>query len=143
MNVAYDLDGAGEMLRPVPAEAAKREHPHGEVVEVLAVAVRFLADAVAARATENAVDRAHEILGLIEERRLFEVAVERDKQDQAEGVGPQIAQPVRPDALAPHPVELGEDVIGPLKQSPLDVVSASASALRPASRCCSARCRFR
>jgi hypothetical protein len=37
--------------------------------------------------------------------------VERDVENDAEGVGPEIAQAVRPDALGPHPVKLGEDVV--------------------------------
>lgn len=52
--------------RTIAAKHGKRIEPHGEIVEILAFAVRLLADADAARPPEHAIDLGHQSFGLIE-----------------------------------------------------------------------------
>jgi hypothetical protein len=44
------------------------------------------------------------------------VPVQRDEQDQSEGIGPEIAAAIRPDALGAHPGKLGEDGVDVLQR---------------------------
>ena len=46
-------------------EHGERIEPHGEVVEILTVAIRLFADANAARAAENAIDLGDQSFGLV------------------------------------------------------------------------------
>ena len=80
-------------------------------MEILAVAVGRLADPDAARPAQNALDFRHEPFRLAQKRLVPEVATQGHEKDEPEGVSPEIAQAVRPDALLAHPVEFREDVI--------------------------------
>src|SRR5438067_6721550 len=92
------------------AEASEGVEPHREIVEILTVAVRRFADAVAALPAEYAVHVDDEIARRVEPALLARFAEERDVEHQPEGVGPEVAQAIGPDALAAHPVELADDI---------------------------------
>jgi hypothetical protein len=79
-------------------------------VEILAVAVRLLADADAARPPEHAIDLGNQSFGLIEITFVPQRLIERHEKHETECIGPQIAQAVRPDPLLAHPGELVERV---------------------------------
>ena len=53
------------------AETAKCEKPHGQIVEVLAIPIRRLADANASPAAEDALDLGDEPARLLEKTRVF------------------------------------------------------------------------
>ena len=111
MDVLGNADALLAIVRLVLAEAGERVEPHGEIVEILAVAVRRFADAVAALPAEHAVDVDHEIARRIEPALLARFAEQRNVEHETEGIGPQIPQAIGPDALAAHPVELADDII--------------------------------
>ena len=96
--------------RTIAAKHGKRIEPHGEIVEILAVAVRLLADADAARPPEHAIDLGHQSFGLIEITFVARRLIERYEKHDTERIGPQIAQAVRPDPLLAHPGELVDRV---------------------------------
>src|SRR5665648_171106 len=84
-------------------------------MEVLAVAVRLLADADAALAPEHSFHLGDHPQRLVEIFLLFERVVEGSEQDDAESVRPEIAKAVRPDALLAHPGELSKDSVNVLE----------------------------
>src|SRR5665648_789268 len=84
-------------------------------MEVLAVAVRLLADADAALAPEHTFHLGDHPQRLVEIFLFFERVVEGREQDDAECVRPKIAQPVWPDALFAHPGELLQDSVNVLE----------------------------
>ena len=79
-------------------------------MEILAIAVGRFADANAAGAAKHAIDFSDHPFGLVEVPALFQRDVERDKENDTEGIGPQIPETVRPDALRTHPGKLVDDV---------------------------------
>src|SRR6266516_271474 len=93
------------------AETAKREQPHGEIVEVLAVPIRRLADANASLAAEHALDLGDEPARLLEKARVFGYVVERYEQHQPEGIGPQISRSIGPDPRFTHPLETIQRIV--------------------------------
>ena len=112
---ADKIDAHLRVVRHMAAEHGERVQPHREVVKILAVAIGRFADANAARATEHAIDFRDEPFRLVEVAALFRFGVQRDQQDDAEGIGPQIAPPIGPDAFRAHPGELVEHVSGSLQ----------------------------
>ena len=87
----YAVERAGAML----AEPGEPEEPHRKIMEILTVSIRRLADADASRPSEHPLDLRHQALGFIEPSLVAQGAEQRDVKDDAEGVGPEIAQPVR------------------------------------------------
>ena len=76
--------------------------------------------AVAARSEclvsgQHALDLGHELLGGVEVSQISKLSVKRDQQHQAERIGPQVTQAVRPDPPMPHPIELVDDVVDVLQ----------------------------
>ena len=116
MDLPRESDALVRDSGTVAPEHGERVEPHGEVVEILTVAVRLFADADAARAAENAIDLGDQPFGLVKVALLAQRFVERDEKHEPEGIGPQIAQAVRPDPLFTHPIELLEH-IGRIGQS--------------------------
>ena len=80
-------------------------------MEILSVAVGLLADADPTRPAEDAIDFRRQPFRLADKPVLAEVLVERNQKHHSEGIGPQIAQSVGPDAVFPHPAQLGEHVV--------------------------------
>jgi hypothetical protein len=70
------------------AEAAEREHPHGEIVEVLPVTVGRLADADPDRPAEDAVDLSNHPFCLVQVPIVPRGMVKGDEQDHPERVRP-------------------------------------------------------
>ena len=89
-NVLGDADALLAIGGLVLAEAGEGVEPHREIMEILAVAVRRFADAVAALPAEHAVHVDDEIARRIEPALLARFAEQRDVKHQPEGVGPQI-----------------------------------------------------
>jgi hypothetical protein len=80
-------------------------------MEILPVAVGRLADAIAAPAAEDPVDLADQPFRLVEPALFAGLAEQRYVENEAEGVRSEIAEAIRPDALAAHPVQLSGYVI--------------------------------
>ena len=89
----------------MPREYSQRIKPHGEIMEILPVAVGFLANPDAALAAQYAIDLSDDPTGVIDKFRLLQGLGKRDEQNDSERICPQIAQPIRPDAALAHPVE--------------------------------------
>jgi len=79
-------------------------------MEILAIAVGRFADADAAGTPKHALGFSNKPFRLVEIPALFQFGIERNEEDDAEGVGPQIPEAVRPDALGTHPGQLVEDI---------------------------------
>ena len=84
-------------------------------MEILAVAVGLLPDADAPLASEHPINLGHQAYGLVEEALLLQLLIKGDEQYEAKGVGPQIAETIRPDALCTHPSEFAEDIVDVLE----------------------------
>ena len=107
------LDQADALLtigRNVTGESGERIEPHRQVMEVLSIAIRFFTDANAARTAEDTVDFRRYPFGLAEVSLLSKLIIQRDEENDAESVRPQIAKPIRPYALFAHPIELVQDI---------------------------------
>jgi hypothetical protein len=70
---------------------------------------------VAVVSGQHALDLGHELLGGVEVSQISKLSVKRDQQHQAERIGPQVTQAVRPDPPMPHPIELVHDVVDVLQ----------------------------
>ena len=71
---------------------------------------RIRASTKVANTPKHAIDFSNKPFRLVEIPALFQFGVERDEEDDAEGVRPQIPEAVRPDALGTHPCQLVEDI---------------------------------
>jgi hypothetical protein len=83
-------------------------------VEILPIAVGLFPDANAPLPPKHAIDLRHEFLRVVQIGLLVECLIERDKKNEAESIGPKIAQPVRPNPLRAHPRKLAQDIINVL-----------------------------
>ena len=79
-------------------------------MEILSIAIGLFADANPAWAPEHALHLGHDPLGLVHEVAIAELFPKRDQQNDAEGIGAEITQPVRPDPLLAHPLETPQDL---------------------------------
>src|SRR4029077_17001280 len=89
-------------------------NPQGEKVEILPIAVGLFPDTNAALSPKHAVDLSHEFHCPVQIGLLIKCPIERDKKNEAESIGPEIAQPIRPNPLRAHPRRLAPDIINVL-----------------------------
>jgi hypothetical protein len=108
--LANELHSLSPVVRQVRAEDGKRIKPHGKVMEILAIAVGRFAYANAAAAPKHSIDCGNDPFRLVEIFALFQFGVERDEENDAEGIGPQVSAASRPNALRTHPGQLIEDI---------------------------------
>jgi hypothetical protein len=108
MSVLHQLNSLRAIFRNYLTQARQRENPHRQIVKVLAVAIRSFADSKTALSAKNTLDVGDNALSFIEELVLLQFVVERDQQNNAEGIGPQVSHAIGPDALFAHPVEFGQ-----------------------------------
>ena len=111
VDVLRDADALLAIGGLVLAEAGQRVEPHGEIVEILPVAVSRFADAIAALSAKHLVDFRHQLAGIVEPAPLTRLAEEGDVEHKPEGVGPEVTQAIGPDTLVAHPVELVQHII--------------------------------
>src|SRR3981189_940793 len=109
VDVVREGDGAIAVFAFQLTQPAEREQPLCEIVEILPIAIGGLADPDATCSAEHSVYFRYEPLGLVQITSIPELPVQRDEQHQAKCIGPQVAQPVRPDPLLAHPAQLVED----------------------------------
>jgi len=83
-------------------------------VEILPIAVGLFPDTNAALSPKHAVDLSHEFHCPVQIGLLIKCPIERDKKNEAESIGPEIAQPIRPNPLRAHPRKLAQDIINVL-----------------------------
>ena len=120
------------VVRKVPAKDGKRIKPHGQIMKILAIAVRRFADANAAGAPKHAIDFSNNPFRLVEISALSRFGVERNDDDDPEGISPQILLAVQPDVLRTHPVELVEDMARVLAGPPWSTSEAEWIGIRKA-----------
>ena len=109
VNGSHERDGLVAVAGVDGAQALEREDPHGQVVEVLPVPVRLLADPDSPWPPEHPLDLGDHPLALAQQAIVSNLAPQGHQQHDAERVGPEIPQPVGPDARLPHPRQPGLD----------------------------------
>ena len=90
MYLAHEFHSLSPVVSKVPAKDGKRIKPHGQVMEILAIAVRRFADANAAGAPKHAIDFSNNPFRLVEISAFSRFGVKRDEEDDPEGIRPQI-----------------------------------------------------
>ena len=111
MDLADEPDSLLAIRWPLLREHVEREEPHREVMEVLPIAVGGLADPDAAGAAQHPLHLRHDPLRFLRVPIVSQLVAERDEEDHAEGIRPEIARPVGPDSRAPHPVQSAHDLL--------------------------------
>ncbi len=100
MDLPHQLNRLVPVGRLYLSQPAQGIEPHAQIVEVLAIPVRGLADADAPGPAQDPLDFGHHPFGLGQEPVVLKFVVQGDQQHHSEGVGPEIAQPIGPDASA-------------------------------------------
>jgi hypothetical protein len=95
------------------AKLRQRHEPRSKIAKVLTIPVR--PPRQTAPAAKHTLDRDSEVFSLIDPPLFTGRAMQRGRQDEAEGVCPKIAYSVGPDAFPTHPVDLGKDIVEIMK----------------------------
>ena len=77
MNVAGKCDGAGSILRNVLAQAVQCVQPHRQIMEVLPIPIRSLADANSSWPTKYPINVPDQFFGVVKISLLIQLAIKR------------------------------------------------------------------
>ena len=109
VNVAHQRDRLLAIAGVDGSQPVEREDPHGQVMEVLAIPVGLFADPDSPRPPQHPLDLGDDPFAFAQQAIVVELLPQRHQQHHAERVGPEIAQPVGPDARLAHPGQPGLD----------------------------------
>src|SRR5664279_5818165 len=99
VNLANKLHPFLYVVRKMSAKNGKRIKPYGKVMKVLTIAIRRFVDANSTGPAEYAINLCNHPFCLVEISGFFCFGVERDEEDNAKSIRPQIPETIRPDAL--------------------------------------------
>ena len=79
-------------------------------MEILPVPVRCFPNADAARTPKHPLNLGYHPLRIVEQALFLQLSIKRNQQHNTERISPGVAQPIRPNALRAHPVQLVENI---------------------------------